>query len=220
MTYISNGKCNMAIFLMNTNLVVIDYGVGNLGSILNMFKRIGILATSSSAIEDIEAAERLILPGVGAFDHAMENLTKLKLIPSLESKVIKDHTPFLGICLGMQLLSKRSEEGSLEGLGWIDAETVKFSVQKGLKIPHMGWNTVSITKESLLFKDMYENPRFYFVHSYYVCCNRRENVLTTTNYGIDFCSSLEQDNIYGVQYHPEKSHKFGLKLLKNFMELC
>lgn len=194
--------------------------MGNLGSILNMFKRIGAVVTLSSSVKDIEAAEKLILPGVGAFDQAIKNLSELDLIPSLENKVIKDRTPFLGICLGMQLLSYRSAEGSEKGLGWIDAETLKLPGSNKLKIPHMGWNTVCIEKEGLLFEAMYENPRFYFVHSYYVECNNRGDVLTTTNYGIDFCSSIEKDNIYAVQFHPEKSHKYGMKLLRNFVELC
>ncbi|ODS41279.1 MAG: imidazole glycerol phosphate synthase, glutamine amidotransferase subunit [Candidatus Altiarchaeales archaeon WOR_SM1_79] len=203
-------------------IIIVDYGVGNLGSILNMFKKIGVNARISSNIQDIEEAKKIILPGVGAFDNAMENLKNLGMIPILNKKVIKNKTPILGICLGMQLLTKGSEEGSLEGLGWIDAETVRFRLgdNRSLKIPHMGWNTIDIRKESCLYGDMYEEPRFYFVHSYYVKCNNPENSLTTTNHGIEFCSSVMEDNILGVQFHPEKSHKFGMKLLKNFAELC
>ncbi|MFW9777492.1 MAG: imidazole glycerol phosphate synthase subunit HisH [Candidatus Heimdallarchaeota archaeon] len=201
-------------------LVVIDYGMGNLGSIMNMLKRIGANAVLTSDIAVVEGAEKIILPGVGAFAKAMDNLSELDLLPILNTKVIKEKVPFLGICLGMQLLSKTSEEGTSPGLGWIDAETKRFPVLNGFKIPHMGWNTVDIQRESKLFSNMYENPRFYFVHSYYVNCNRKEQELTTTQYAITFCSSLEEANIYGVQYHPEKSHKYGMKLLENFVELC
>ncbi len=203
-------------------IVILDYGMGNLGSILNMFKKIGVDAKISSDIRDIEDAEKIILPGVGAFDNAMQNLKDLGIMPLLNKKVIEDKTPVLGICLGMQLLAKRSDEGSLEGLGWVDAEVVRFRLGDGgsLKIPHMGWNTVDIKKESCLYADMYEDPRFYFVHSYYVKCNNPGSILTTTDYGVEFCSSFMEDNILGVQFHPEKSHKFGLRLLKNFAGLC
>ena len=203
-------------------IVIIDYGMGNLGSIVNMFKKIGATATLSSNIQEINEAQQLILPGVGAFDKAMKNLDNLGLIPTLNKKVIEDKTPILGICLGMQLLSEKSEEGSLEGLGWIESETVRFefSNNESLKVPHMGWNTVTIKKDSCLFKEMYEEPRYYFVHSYYVKCRNSDNILTTTEYGLEFCSSVIKDNIMGVQFHPEKSHKFGMKLLKNFSEFC
>lgn len=203
-------------------IVIVDYGMGNLGSILNMFKRVDVEAKISSNIQDIEEAKKIVLPGVGAFDNAMNNLKDLRIIPMLNKRVIEEKTPILGICLGMQLLSKRSEEGVLEGLGWIDAETIrfKFDDNKSLKIPHMGWNTIDIKKECCLFKDMYEESGFYFVHSYHVKCKNPENILTTTNHGIEFCSSVVKDNIFGAQFHPEKSHKFGMKLLKNFAELC
>jgi glutamine amidotransferase len=203
-------------------IVIVDHGLGNIGSILNMLEKIGAEAITSSNIQDIKEAKKIILPGVGAFDNAMKNLKNLGIIPILNKKVIEDKIPILGICLGMQLLTKRSEEGSLEGLGWIDAETIRFRFvnNKTLKIPHMGWNTIDIKKECCLFKEMYEEPRFYFVHSYYVKCNNPENIFTTTNYGIEFCSSFKKDNIFGIQFHPEKSHKFGMKLLKNFAGLC
>ena len=203
-------------------IVIVDHGLGNIGSILNMLEKIGAEAITSSNIQDIKEAKKIILPGVGAFDNAMKNLKNLGIIPILNKKVIEDKIPLLGICLGMQLLTKRSEEGSLEGLGWIDAETVRFEFgnNKSLKIPHMGWNTIDIKKECCLFKEMYEEPKFYFVHSYYVKCNNSENIFTTTNYGIEFCSSFIKDNIFGVQFHPEKSHNFGLKVLKNFAGLC
>jgi len=198
-------------------IVIIDYGLGNLMSLLYKFKKIGINATVSSNEKEIENAEKLILPGVGHFAKGIENLKKYNLIPVLNRKVFEEKTPILGICLGMQLLTQRSEEGHVEGLGWVDAETKRFSLN-GLKIPHMGWNTVEIKRENVLFKDI-ENPRFYFVHSYHVCCKDENDILATTNYGYDFASALNRENIYGVQFHPEKSHKSGIKLLKNFVEV-
>ena len=205
-------------------IVVIDYGMGNLGSIMNMLKKVGADAVLSSGPADIEKAGKLILPGVGAFDSGVKNLSDFGLIPVLNHKVIEDKTPILGICLGMQLLTKRSEEGNLAGLGWIDAETVKFkfdgiqSVRN--KIPHMGWNTVEITQKSWLFDGMYPEPRFYFLHSYHVDCGDEEDILTRTSYGCSFVSSIIRGNIAGVQFHPEKSHKFGMKLLSNFVRLA
>jgi glutamine amidotransferase len=202
-------------------IVIIDYGMGNLGSILNMLKKIGARAVISSEIQVIATADKLILPGVGAFDNGMRNLNERGFIEVLVRKVRTARTPILGICLGMQLFSKRSEEGSLEGLGWIDADTERFRFDgpiAGLKIPHMGWNTVQVVKESPLLNAMYEEPRFYFIHSYHVVCRNQTDVLTKTNYGIDFVSSVARENIIGVQFHPEKSHKFGMKLLQNFAE--
>ena len=202
-------------------IVIIDYGMGNVGSILNMLKSIHTEAIISSKISEIRKAEKIILPGVGAFDYAVKNLNKLGMIEPLNEVVIDKKIPILGICLGMQLLTKKSEEGTLKGLGWIDAETIRFRFDKNssLKVPHMGWNEVQITQTNPLFKDMYPDPRFYFVHSYYVKCNNDKNIMTTTKYGSDFTSSLVKENILGVQFHPEKSHKFGKLLLKNFVEL-
>lgn len=201
--------------------VIINYGMGNLRSIQNMIKRIGHHAIISSNIQDIVNAEKLILPGVGAFNHGMNNLNDLNMISVLNNRVLIDHVPILGICLGMQLMTNHSEEGDLPGLSWINALTVKFSFQdnKKLKIPHMGWNSINIKRNSLLFKDMVENPRFYFVHSYHVMCNDAKDVIATTQHGYSFPSVLQKNNIYGTQFHPEKSHKYGLLLLKNFMEL-
>lgn len=204
-------------------IVIIDYGVGNIGSIKNMLKKIGKESIISSDINTISKSIKLILPGVGSFDTGMNNIINLKLLDILNYKVLKEKTPILGICLGMQLLSKFSGEGNKKGLGYIDAETVKFDfsdeLKKTHKVPHMGWNYVYQKKESRLFHDMYTNPRFYFVHSYHVKVNSHEDILTSTDYGITYTSSIEKDNIIGVQFHPEKSHKFGMKLLKNFVEL-
>jgi len=203
-------------------IVIIDYDMGNIGSLQNMIKKAGGTSTISSNARDIENAEKLILPGVGAFDNGMKNLQKLGLIDVLNKKVVVEKTPILGVCLGMQLLTKSSEEGVLSGLGWLNAKTVKFRLigdSKKLKLPHMGWNTVIIRKESLLFNGMYEDARFYFVHSYHLVCEDESDILTTTNYGYDFVSAVEKGNIFGAQFHPEKSHKYGLKLIKNFLEL-
>jgi len=203
-------------------IVVVDYKMGNIGSILNMFKKIGISVTSSSSSDEIEKADKLILPGVGSFDSGMENLKISGLIPMLNEKVIKKKTPVLGICLGMQLFGTKSEEGGMLGLGWIDAETARFKFSQGqpnLKIPHMGWNNIVLKRESSLFKDMPEDSRFYFVHSYHLICNNEKDVVAKTFYGYEFASIVQKENIYGVQFHPEKSHKFGMKLLKNFAEI-
>lgn len=200
-------------------IVIIDYKTGNVGSILNMLKKIGADAEISSDPELIRNASKLILPGVGSFDAGMKSLKEMGLIPILSEKVIKGKTPILGICLGMQLFAQKSEEGVLPGLGWISGEVKKFDFDKRrLKIPHMGWNTIDIKKSDLVFKDMAEEPRFYFVHSYHFVCENKEDVLATTNYGYDFESIVKRENIIGVQFHPEKSHKFGMQMLKNYAE--
>jgi len=187
-----------------------------------MLRYLKIDAIISSKIPDIENADKLILPGVGSFDDGMKKLHTSDLIPALQKKVIEQKTPILGICLGMQLFTKKSEEGNLLGLGWIDAETIRFRFNDNptrLKIPHMGWNRVMINDRTTIFKNADEDVRFYFVHSYHVVCQHKKNILTTTMYGYDFASSIQSENIYGVQYHPEKSHKFGMNLFQNFAEL-
>lgn len=205
-------------------IVIIDYGMGNVGSILNMLKKIGAQAKVSADVQDIDRADKLILPGVGAFDTGMQHLADRGLLGVLDDKVLNHQIPVLGICLGMQLLTKCSEEGALPGLGWIDGETIRFRFdpkQTNLKIPHMGWNTVTIRKEAALVKDLdHHTTRFYFVHSYHVVCTHRQDVLTTTDYGYEFVSAVQRENIMGVQFHPEKSHKFGMKLWRNFAEFA
>ncbi len=202
-------------------ITIIDYGLGNLGSLVNIFKKIGVEATVSSDISVIEKSSGIVLPGVGSFDAGMENIKKLGLIPVLKRKVLEEKTPILGICLGMQLFAPKSEEGVLEGLGWIEGEVKKFNFKNNdFKIPHMGWNTIDTERQDPLLNEMPENSGFYFVHSYHFVCKNKDNVLATTNYGYDFPSIIRRENIIGVQFHPEKSHKYGMKLLKNFTELC
>jgi glutamine amidotransferase len=199
---------------------IINYNLGNPKSIKNMLGYLGIHAHISSDPIEIAQAERLILPGVGHFQHGMEQLEQLGLIEVLNKAVQVDKKPILGICLGMQLLTKFSEEGNMAGLGFIDAQTKKFDLDDPkLKIPHMGWNTVKFNKESELTTEIRSNPRYYFVHSYYVECNDNNDVLCTTNYGQEFVSGFQQENIFGLQFHPEKSHKFGMELLANFCKI-
>lgn len=203
-------------------IVIVDYGLGNLGSVLNMLKKVRAEAVVSSDPAVICEASKLILPGVGSFDSGMRNLGNRGLIPVLEERVLRHGTPILGLCLGMQLFTKRSEEGEIPGLGWIDAETVRFnfdSATEKLRVPHMGWNTVEIVRAHGIYKDMFEEPRFYFVHSYHVKSSDPSIVLTTTRFGYDFTSSVAKENVVGVQFHPEKSHKYGMKVLKNFAEV-
>lgn len=203
------------------NIVIIDYGMGNLGSIHNMLTHLGIESTISSSVDIIEKAHKLILCGVGSFDRGMSSIQKLGLQKPLESKVLGEKTPILGICLGMQLFTKISEEGVLPGLGWLDAETVKFKFNPNanLRIPHMGWNTVAPRHDKSLFCNLMVEPSFYFIHSYHVSCFDEQDVLATTTYGHTFTSSVQKGCIMGTQFHPEKSHKFGMQLLKNFCQI-
>jgi len=206
-------------------IVVVNLDLGNMGSIMNMLRKIGAAACLSSRLQDIEAADKLILPGVGAFDNAMSNLKELKIMPVLDRKVLGDRTPILGICLGAQLMTKESEEGRLPGLGWINGCTARFdfgSNPRRLKVPHMGWNEIIPGKESKLLCSLAnegEEQRFYFVHSYHLVCDNPRDVLATAHYGYEFVAAFARDNIYGVQFHPEKSHKFGMRLMENFAKL-
>jgi glutamine amidotransferase len=196
-------------------ITIIDIG-GNVGSISNMLKRVGVKSKISSDVNDIETADKLILPGVGAFDNGVKEIHSKNLLDVLLKKVLAEKTPILGVCLGMQLFTKRSGEGTLPSLGWIDAETIRF--RTNLRIPHMGWNTLN-HKDEPIFRSMPKGERFYFIHSYHVVCNDKSNVIATTNYGYDFASVIQKENIIGVQFHPEKSHRFGMTLLKNFSEM-
>lgn len=200
-------------------ITIIDYGAGNIKSIKNMLKKIGVRSQISSDKETIDNAEKLILPGVGHFDYGMKNLEASGLINTLNQKVLIDKTPILGICLGAQLLGNQSDEGERKGLGWIDMDILKFlpeQLPEELKIPHMGWNYTEKTKESKLLADVEQFSRYYFVHAYYMKAHNTEDILLKTNYGIDFVSAVEKGNIYGVQFHPEKSHRYGMELLRNF----
>ena len=204
-------------------IVIVNYGLGNLGSIQNMLKRIGAKnIVISNENEIIDKAEKIILPGVGAFNNGMSKIRESNLLEVLNENVLIKKKPVLGICLGMQLLTKHSEEGDVDGLGWIDAYTRKFNFSdenKGLKSPHMGWNEVCISKSHSLIENLDNNSRFYFVHSYHVVCNNPQDELLKCNYGIDFTCALQFENIMGVQFHPEKSHKFGMNLLRNFYSM-
>ncbi len=202
-------------------ITIVDYGMGNLGSIQSIFKRIGVKSQITSDITLIKESKKILLPGVGAFDAAMKKINSSDFREILDIKALEEQVPILGICLGMQLLTNKSEEGKLDGLGWIKGETIKFNFakQKSLKIPHMGWNIVNEINSSDLTKDLPAEPRFYFVHSYYVNVECTENQVMQTHYGHDFDSVISSGNIFGAQFHPEKSHKFGMQLLKNFAEL-
>lgn len=206
-------------------IAIINYKTGNYGSILNMVKKVGGEAMITSDKDEISRAEKLILPGVGAFDHGMRNLRELGLVPLLDEMVLQRKVPILGICLGMQLLTRGSEEqGGSErerGLGWIAADTVRFQPEakanKPWKLPHMGWNHVAVQGTHPLFYEMHDDPRFYFVHTYHVQCDEPQSVLCRSEYAYEFTSAVVRDNILGTQFHPEKSHKFGIRLMHNFV---
>lgn len=200
---------------------IIDYGMGNTGSILNMLKKIGAEAIITNEKQILEQADKIILPGVGTFDQGMYHLQNLNLIDFLRNQAIHKQIPFLGICLGMQLLGRKSEEGNLPvvGLQLIPFDNVRFNFasDSNLKIPHMGWDAVDFTQQNPLLTGLEGKQRYYFVHSYHAVCDNQDNVLMTCEYGYKFAAAVRKDNIYGVQFHPEKSHKFGLKLLENFV---
>jgi imidazole glycerol-phosphate synthase subunit HisH len=202
-------------------LAVVDYGMGNLGSIVNTLRRIGVASMVTSSPDDLQQADQIILPGVGSFDRGMENLRQLGLIPILEQRVLEEHVPILGICLGMQLFCEGSEEGASEGLGWIESSTRRFRFSQNgirLKIPHMGWNAIQTTDETLL-SGINGQDRFYFVHSYHIGDIPDEQVIGTTTYCYDFPSVIRRGNIMGIQCHPERSHQSGLRFLRNFTDL-
>jgi len=207
---------------LSNSIVIIDYKMGNLRSVQKAFEKVGCDAIISNDINVIHNASKIVLPGVGSFADGMKNLNDLGLIEVLNEEVIIKQKPFLGICLGMQLIANKSyENGESNGLGWIDAEVVKFdfsNLDKKLKIPHVGWNNVYFKNNNLLFNRLADGGDFYFVHSYYIKTN--ENIVTgISNYGFDFISSINKNNIFAFQFHPEKSQSLGLKILENFVNL-
>lgn len=206
---------------MKGSVVILDYGMGNLNSVKKKIDRLHAKAIVSSKKEDILNADKIILPGVGHFKKAMSNLKQMDLIDTLNEAVMVHQKPILGICLGMQLMAKTSEEGNCEGLGWFDAKVVKFNINNTLKhkVPHMGWNQIIQSKESRLMTGLPENASFYFVHAYHLETTQKQDVLNETDYEYRFISAIEKNNIFGVQYHPEKSHDDGELLLKNFITL-
>ena len=199
---------------------VVTYGVGNVGSIFNMFRKIGVAAVAASTPDEVARAEKILLPGVGSFDHGMEMLDRAGLVPSLKARV-GEGTPLLGICLGMQLLGRGSEEGQRAGLDLLDARSVRFhgNGDPAFRVPHMGWNELDRRRESPLFAGFEERARFYFVHSYHLVCADPADVLATARYGGDFTAIVQRGNVWGAQFHPEKSHRFGMTLLANFARL-
>lgn len=200
-------------------IVIVDYGMGNLGSIRNMFKHIGVEVSVTGDIEIIAQANKILLPGVGSFDNAMLRINESGLRAVLDQKALIERVPILGICLGMQLLTRSSEEGKQPGLGWISAESKRFPAMPDLKVPHMGWNIAVPIRESALTCNLPDEVRFYFVHSYYVHVDNQQDSILKTTYGITFDAAVQHDNIYGAQFHPEKSHRFGMQLFKNFARL-
>ena len=197
-------------------IVVLDYGVGNLASIVNMLRSAGATVRSSSSAEDVRAAERLILPGVGHFDHGMRMLNRSGLRDALEESAFVQRKPVLGICLGAQMLGRASEEGTEPGLGWIEMSVRRLPEAPSVRVPHMGWNQLTLKQESPLFVGMANDARFYFVHSYFMACDDSASVVATTTHGVEFTCAVRCDNIAGVQFHPEKSLRHGLALLRNF----
>lgn len=203
-------------------IVIVDYKTANLGSIVNMFKRIGVAARVAETPSQLEGATAIVLPGIGHFDTCARNLREAGFADALQSPVLQARLPLLGICVGAQLLTRGSEEGDLPGLGWVPAQTVRFPDidRPDYKVPHMGWNIARPVRAHPLFDNFPEPPRFYFVHSYYMRCDDDGARLSTTHHGIEFDSGIVHGNVAGVQFHPEKSHRFGMQLLRNFAAMA
>lgn len=200
-------------------IVIVDYGVGNLQSVANMFRKAGAKAKISGDPQDIAAADKLLLPGVGHFDYGMKMLRASGLVDSLNAFALEARKPVLGICLGSQILGKGSEEGEAPGLGWIDMECRRLPNGDGIRIPHMGWNEIDMQKDCALFADRQPDARYYFVHSYYMKTADPSDVVATAKHGIDFTCAVQRGNIYGTQFHPEKSLRHGLAVLRAFAKL-
>jgi imidazole glycerol-phosphate synthase subunit HisH len=200
-------------------ITIVDYGMGNLGSVKNMLRRVGAESCFASDLDALESASKILLPGVGHFGNAMRRLKESGMSEVLSHKAVEEKVPTLGICLGMQLLCRSSEEAEEPGLGWIDAQACRFPPTTGLKVPHMGWNEVRKGEASPLTADLAEDARFYFVHSFYVRAVERSQSILTAKHGIEFDAAVQAGNIYGAQFHPEKSHRFGKALLAAFAAL-
>lgn len=202
-------------------ITIPSLSIGNFSSVIRMISKAGSSASLVDSAIDIKHSTKIILAGVGAFDHGMSSLRDGDWIEALNETVLVRKVPVLGICLGMQLMCKSSEEGKSPGLGWIDGQVKRFKIplDSNLKIPHMGWNTITIAKTNPLIVTDKSEQRFYFVHSYHAVCNNPDDVLATAHHGYDFTAAFSHDNIFGVQFHPEKSHRFGMALMKRFVEL-
>ncbi|MFD3293608.1 imidazole glycerol phosphate synthase subunit HisH [Aquirufa sp. KTFRIE-69F] len=203
-------------------ITLIDYGVGNIFAFQNVYKRLNIPTKIAKTQEDLADAEKLILPGVGSFDYAMVQLNASGMREKLDELVLEKKVPIIGICVGMQMMGNRSDEGKLEGLKWINAEILKFDeslIQQRTKLPHMGWNDVTPIINHPLFIGLEKEAIFYFLHSFYFKCNNPEESIAVSDYGLSFSAAVNKDNIYGIQFHPEKSHQYGEKLLHNFAKL-
>ena len=203
-------------------ITIIDYGLGNIQAFANMYKRLGFDVCRATRASELEGATKLILPGVGAFDHAMELLDASGMRPVLDALVLQHHVPVLGICVGMQILADGSDEGGLPGLGWVPGKVKAFRTDErsaSLPLPHMGWNDVQPRAGAKLFVGLEKDARFYFLHSFFFECAEPQFAAATTSYGLEFSCAVSSGNVYGVQFHPEKSHHYGARLLKNFAEL-
>lgn len=203
-------------------ITIVDYGLGNIKAFVNVYKRLNVPINIAKTKDDFKNTTKIILPGVGAFDYAINQLNNSGMRGEIEKKVLTEGIPVIGICVGMQILAKSSDEGKLPGLGWIDG-TVKIFDKENIpfktKLPHMGWNSINPVANNLLMDGLNANSRFYFLHSYYFVCNNKSEELATTSYGINFTSAINKNNIYGIQFHPEKSHSNGITILNNFSRL-
>lgn len=202
-------------------ITLVDYGLGNIQAFMNIYKRLNLPCKRATSADDLQSADKLILPGVGAFDWAMQRLQNSGMKDSLDHLVLEKEVPVLGVCVGMQMMARQSDEGKMKGLDWIPGEVKRFDetlFSTLTRLPHMGWNDVLPVEGHPLFKDLL-NPRFYFLHSYYFSPDSQGQVLAKTDYGKHFASAVHNRHIFGVQFHPEKSHHWGVQLLKNFHEL-
>jgi glutamine amidotransferase len=198
---------------------IVDYGVANLGSMRNMLRRIGAETELITTADGVAKASKIILPGIGAFDHGMEALINLGLVEPLRQRVLGDGVPLFGVCLGVQLLGDSSAEGKRPGLGLLSSHCERLPADAGIRVPHMSWAHIVPTRPDPILDGLDEKARFYFVHSYHVVCSNPADVLAVADYGISFTAMIRRGNIYGAQFHPEKSHRFGMRLLANFVEL-